>query len=196
MQKKTIAIIAFAVCSLIAGIVLTSHAQWDNDEEVQRLEQKQWDAAEQGGTDETEATGIATPPSETKSEKVLGQWEDIPTGYLRRVFVIRQLNLAGTWEDADIFPAQGYESAWHPMNRPAYESAVSSGLRDAALKGTAYGPYYENMRRLCGSAPDAKDVHIKSPSGSTQWKVGQRLQRPYTLYRELRFECLVKTHSS
>lgn len=192
MRPKNILFILAAVAVLVFAFKLSTHAQemgWDEDEEPQRLEEQQIDEEEQGGQDMTEATGVPTPARETKGEKQLTEWEGISTGYLSRSYVIRQENLAGKWQDADIFPAG---PKWMPVDAATYESSLKSGTVDARLKGTVYGPYYENMLRICRTAPSAADVHIKSPDSSPQWKTGQRMQRPYTLYRQLQFECLVK----
>jgi hypothetical protein len=192
MRKTYIAFLA--IVALTGGYVLSTHAQWDNDEEVERLQQKQWDEAEQGGEDETEATGITTPERETKGEKTLTEWKNLPSGFLHRTFIIRQVNLAGNWDKANIFPAPEYESGWQPMDPSAYKSAMASGSVDAALKNTAFAPYYDNMQRICNTAPGATSVHMKPADSSSNWKMGQRMQRPYTIYRQLTFECLAKTN--
>lgn len=191
MQKKYILFIAIIV--LIGGTVLTTHAQWDTDEEVERLQNEQWNEAEQGDEDATEATGIATPEQETKGEKTLSEWQDLPSGFLHRTFIIRQENLAGTWDKANIFPAPESESGWQAMDPSTYTSAIASGVVDQALKHTVYAPYYENMQRICKTAPGAKSIHIKSADDTPKWRMAQRMQRPFTLYRQLSFVCLVKT---
>ena len=193
--KKNIILLIMAISLLTIGFILSTHAQemgWDNNEEVQRLEQKQWDEAEQGGTDKYEATGIETPPATTSGEKNLEKWQKIPTGFARKDFIISQDNLAGKWDKANIYPSPQFESGWQSLDSSAYHSALKTGAVDKKLKGTIYEPYLSNMERICKTAPNAEAVHIKSPEASPEWRMKQRFQKPYTLTRELTFECLVK----
>lgn len=191
-------IITLIIVSIATALTFTAGAQemgWDNDEEVQRLEHEQTEEAEEGtGPVELEATGIPKRPEITSGEKKAEEFEAIPTGYAKREYIISQQNLAGKWLEADIFPASNDEPRWVPITSVQYADALKSGLMDAKLKGTVYGPYYENMRRICESGPGAKEVHVKSPDSSPGWRMGQRMQRPYTLHRELAFDCLIRSN--
>ena len=190
--------ITLIVAIIVAAFAVTAEAQemgWDTDEEVQRLEHKQTEEAEQGkGPVELEATGVRVPPRTTSGEKKAEEWKAIPTGFAKREYIIREQNMAGKWEKANIFPASNDEPRWIPITSVQYGDAIKSGLVDAKLKKTVYGPYYENMRRVCGAGPAAKDVHVKSPDESPKWRMGQRMQRPYTLHRQLAFDCLIKSN--
>lgn len=194
MKPRTIVFIVIAIASLIIGYVISTYAQWDTDEEVQRVEEKQWQEAEQGtGPVEREATGVRTPPRTTKGEKKLEKWEGIPTGYARRDYLIRQDNIAGKWDKANILPVSDKKPRWKPIDGWTYNTAMKSGIVDAKLKGSIYAPFYESMMRVCKAGPKAKEVHIKSPASEPKWRIGQKTTRPRTQYRELKFECLIKT---
>ncbi len=192
MKTRNVVLIVMAAAIAVTAYVISTHAQWDEDEEPQRIEEEQWDEAEQTGPVEREATGVAVPSRPTKGEKELEKWEDIPTGYARREYLIRQDNIAGKWDKADIFPAPGFESQWKPIDAGTYAQSVKSGTLDAGLKSTAFGPFYENMQRICKSRTGAKEVHVRSPQGSPEWRMGQRKTQPRTQYRELTFECLIR----
>ena len=195
MKTKTIALIVAAVILLAIGYVLSTGAQevgWDTDEEVQRLQQKQQNEIEQGGADDVEATEMPTPLRPSAGEKKLEKWEGVPTGYIKREYMIHQDNLAGKWQDANIFPASNSEPKWLPITIDQYNDALKSGTVDGKLKGTVYGPFYENMMRICKAAPEAKAAHVRTPEDSPEWRMDQSMQRPYTLYRELSFECLAE----
>lgn len=182
---------------IIAAFAVTAHAQemgWDTDEEVQRLEHEQTEEAEQGpGPVELEGTGIRVAPRITSGEKKAEEFKAIPTGFAKREYIIREQNEAGKWLDANIFPASNDEPRWIPITSVQYGDAIKSGLVDARLKDTIYGPYYENMRRICSAGPNAKEIHVKSPDETPEWRMGQRIQRPYTLHRQLTFDCLIKS---
>jgi hypothetical protein len=195
MKPRIVALLIVVIAITFAVSIQAQEMGWDEDEEVQRLENKQEEEAEQGaGPVEMEATGVPTPPRITSGEKKAEEWEAIPTGFAKREYIIRQQNMAGKWTEADIFPASNDEPRWLPITSVQYADAIKSGLVDARLKGTVYGPYYENMRRICGSGPGAKEVHVKSPDSSPEWRMGQRMQRPYTLHRQLAFDCLIKAN--
>jgi hypothetical protein len=195
MKPKIAALLVVSIAMTFAISIQAQEMGWDNDEEVQRLEHEQTEEAEQGeGPVETEATGVPTPSKITSGEKKAEEWEAIPTGFAKREYIIRQQNMAGKWTEANIFPASNDEPRWFPITSVQYADALQSGLVDARLKETVYGPYYENMRRICATGPSAKDVHVKSPDSSPEWRMGQRMQRPYTLNRQLSFDCLIKSN--
>jgi len=194
MKPRTAALLVAAIAIAFSAPSWAQEMGWDNDEEVQRLEHEQTEEAEQGeGPVELEATGIPKRPEITSGEKKAEEFEAVPTGYAKREYIIRQENLAGKWLDADIFPTSNDEPRWIPITGDQYDDTIKSGLVDAKLKGTVYGPYYENMRRICGTGPGANEVHVKSPDSSPEWQMGQSMQRPYTLHRQLSFECLVRS---
>jgi len=192
MKTRNIILIAVAAAIAVTAYVISTPAQWDEDEEPQRLEEQQWEETEETGPADREATDVVVTPRETKGEKELEKWEDIPTGYARREYLIHQDNIAGKWEKADIFPAPGFESRWRPIDSGTYAQAVKSGTVDAKLKATAFAPFYENMQRICRSRPGAKEAHVRSAQGSPEWTMGQKTTQPRTQYRELKFECLIK----
>lgn len=187
---------ALIVAMIVAAFAVTAEAQemgWDTDEEVQRVEQEQWDEAEQGrGPVTTDGPEIVRPDTTTKGEKTRQKWEEIPTGYGHRIFVIQQDNLAGKWDKANVLPAKGFESGWKPISQGQYQQAIKSGILDGKLKSTDYAPFYASMSRVCSvSKFKQSDLHIKAAE-SGKWRVSQRKTTPLTEYRELSFECLAK----
>ena len=157
MRFKVLLTVLAATAIAWAPAAQAQEMGWDEDEEPQRLEQEQWDEAEQGtGPVERQATGITPPPPTTSGEKRLQEFKAVPTGFVKREYVIRQQNLAGKWEKANIFPASNADPRWVPITSVQYDEAKGSGLIDGKLKGTVYGPYYENMVRICKTAPGAE----------------------------------------
>jgi hypothetical protein len=136
---------------------------------------------------------VRTPSRTTKGEKTLEKWEAIPTGFAKRDYLIRQDNLAGKWDKANILPVSNAEPRWRPIEADTYKAAIKSGIVDAKLKGSIYGPFYESMLRVCKAGPAAKEVHVKSPDTSPKWMMGQRKTQPRKQYRELTFECFIRT---
>ncbi|MFH1829646.1 MAG: hypothetical protein ABH871_02560 [Pseudomonadota bacterium] len=189
MKKRPLIFLLLAAVLLVIAYAISVNAQWDTDEEPQRLEEEQMEEAEQGGASEYEGTEVKRPAEETEGERELEAFKNIPTGYMSCIYVMREINLAGKWDEAEILP----QSGWKYVDEGQYKRAISSGIVDAKLKTTIYKPYYDKMQELCKVGVKASGtVHVRSSQKSPEWQIGQNQDPPYTQYRELTFQCLAK----
>lgn len=182
-----------STCLLLAVVFISifSFAQWDQDDEVQRLKEYRRDQTIEQA-DRKIGIGLPQPNNKiTKSEEKFIEFSNVPTGYLYREFVIRQNVLRGKWGKTAIVPAEGFETDWGYIDQEKYEKSFAKGLTDEKLKNTIYAPYYNDMKKACSKDIAAKGVvHVRVSGESQGWMTQTENTPPYDLHRELRFQCM------
>ncbi|MFA5812666.1 MAG: hypothetical protein WC956_10110 [bacterium] len=174
-------------------LTATAMAQWDQDEEPQRLQNRQWDKIDEQTKEQMHGPGLIPQDKPTKGDRVIMELSSIPTGYLYRELSIRENALRGQWGRGTVVPYPGFEKGWNYLDADKYKTALASGVVDDKIKGTMYNQFYPDMQKACSTGIVAKGkIHIRTPSALPEWMTSQDDAPPNLLYREIPFQCLAE----
>lgn len=113
-----------------------------------------------------------------------------PTGFMYREFSIRQNNLGGKWDKAEIVANPRFEAGYQYMKDNEFKTSLSQGTT------TISGPFKEfegRMKAACreDTKPGAK-ITVRLYNKNPQWTTFRDKWTAKITHRDLYFQCLAE----